>query len=121
MFSLGKSTPEIVITKKPANCRSIWGKVLLDLRNNNKINIHSICVEISDVSLKENDFLINVHNSINYEILKKPQNMDDLVDTFTKLGYNYNVILNLTPDSAPKINKPQKISEILGCKVEIKD
>ena len=122
MFNLGKSTPEIVITKKTVNCRSIWGKVLLNLRNNNLINIHSICVEISDVVLKENDFIINVHNSINYETLKKQQNYQDLVDTFRKLGYNYNVILNYTPDNnLPKIDKAKRISQILGCRVEIKN
>ncbi|MBQ7978021.1 MAG: hypothetical protein IJ301_05495 [Clostridia bacterium] len=107
--------------KKAVNCRSVWGKVLLGLRNNNIINVHSICIEISDVAIVENDFVINVHKSINYEILKKQQNYGDLVDTFIKLGYNYNVVINFTPDSAlPKMDKAKKIAEILGCKVEIK-
>ena len=121
MFNLGK-TPEMVVTKKAVNCRSVWGKVLLNLRNNNIINIHSICVEISDVALRDDDFIINMHNSINYETLKKQQNYQYLVDTFRKLGYNYNVILNYTSNNnLQKIDKAQKISQILGCRVEIKN
>lgn len=122
MFNLVKTQPEIVITQKPVNVRSVWGKVLLDMRKNNLINIHSICVDIGDVFINNNEFVITVHNSINYEILKKEQNYKDLVDTFHKLGYNYNVILNYEPNTnLKKEDKTQIISQILGCKVEIKN
>ncbi len=104
--------------KKPENCRRVWGKVLLELRKENIINIHSICVEISDLVIKDNDFIINLHNKINFEVLKKPQNYDELVDTFRKLGYNYNVILNFVPkESLQRENKAEKIGKILGCVV----
>ena len=107
--------------KKAVNCRGVWGKVLLSLRKNNIINVHSICVEISDLEICDNDFIINVHNKINFEVLKKPQNYGELVDTFSKLGYNYNVILNFVPkEKLKKIDKSAIIGRILGCTVAVK-
>ncbi len=92
------------------------------MRKTNLIGIHSICVDIAEVSIKENNFVIVVHKSINYEMLKKQQNYNDLVDTFRKLGYNYNVLLTFEPNT--NLNKEDKakiLSQLIGCKVGIKN
>ncbi len=68
--------------------------------------------------LQNHDFIINIHKSINYETLKKPQNLSQLLDTFKNLGYNYNVILNFAPEREVKIDKSKLLGEILGCEVE---
>lgn len=45
--------------------------------------------------------------------------MTQLLDTFHKLGYNYNVILNFTPDTnLGEQDKTRKIAEILGYEIE---
>ena len=103
---------------KPTDPRSVWGKVLLSLRKNGIINVHSICVEVSDIVLNNNDFIINIHKSINYETLKKPQNLSQLLDTFKNLGYNYNVILAFAPEREIKVDKATVLSELLGCEVQ---
>ena len=115
-------TPKLTTPPRPArplDPRSVWGKVLLQLRKDGASIIHSICVDVGDITLSQNDFIINIHKSLNYETLRKSQNMTQLLDTFHKLGYNYNVILNFTPDTnLGEQDKTRKIAEILGCEIE---
>ncbi len=118
-MSLNSAQPELVIPVKAVSARSIWGKVLLEMRKSNLINIHSICIDIADVSIDKNKFTISVSKSINFETLKKEQNYRDLVDTFYKLGYNYDIALTYEPNKMKKDDKVKILSQILGCKVTL--
>lgn len=119
IMSLNSTQPELVIPVKAVSARSIWGKVLLEMRKSNLINIHSICIDIADVSIDKNKFTISVSKSINFETLKKEQNYRDLVDTFHKLGYNYDIALTYEPNNMKKDDKVKILSQILGCKVAL--
>lgn len=53
------------------------------------------------------------------QLIKKEQNYRDLVDTFHKLGYNYDIALTYEPNKMKKDDKVKILSQILGCKVTL--
>ena len=95
----------------------IWGQVLLELSKVNII-VHSALAGITDISMTDKEFLINIENSSVSEMVKKQENYSDLVACFRKVGYNYSVIINNVEESGE--DKAKLISEKLGVNINIK-
>ena len=111
-------TKESDIKEKNQSPHKIWGRVLLDMSENNVV-LHAMCVKLSNVNLEKSDFLIEVDNSSVFEILKKSENYAYLVACFQKLGYNYNI--KITQQQANVLeDKAKLIGEKLGLSVNKK-
>ena len=108
------------ITPKPLpNERVLWGRMLLNIKKQGNILLHSVCVELGKVKLENQTLKIFVPDVINYETLKKPQNYNYLVDTLHKLGYNLNIELVLDETINNEQNKINQLEHILGVKIEL--
>lgn len=101
------------------SARTVWGKVLINLRMQKQILIHSLCVSITDVELLNNNFIIYADDN-EFAFLKNPQNYTDLVDCFKKLGYTYSVEIKLkNKQEFQEKSTVEKLKEILGVEIKI--
>ena len=87
--------------------RKVWGKVLVELDKRKLMLLYPICGKITDVSLAGDVFRIVTASVQEQKLLKKEQNMADLLATFALLGYNYKVVI----DCIPETNTQQKSTE----------
>ena len=95
----------------------LWAKVLLEL---SKVNViaHSALVNITNVEMQKEKFVINIENSSVCDLIKKPENYNDLVACFRKVGYNYSI--QITSNHGENEDKAKLISEKIGLDVNIK-
>ena len=99
--------------------RVIWGRTLRAIKQANKIMLHTVCVSLGHLDLVGDTLRISVPSKLDYEILKKPQNSGDLVDTLHKLGYNLNIEFVLDVDAVGDDDKIAKLKRILGADINI--
>ncbi len=99
--------------------RVIWGRTLRAIKQANKIMLHTVCVSLGYLDLVGDTLRISVPSKLDYEILKKPQNSGDLVDTLHKLGYNLNIEFVLDVDAVGDDDKIAKLKRILGADINI--
>lgn len=98
--------------------RTVWGKVLQNLKEQRLYELHSICINLDKVSVNSNQFVIIVYEQ---KIFDKLQNNQDLVASFVSLGYNYNIRVVLGESNQDKLNKKlSSIEEMLGYNIKIK-
>ena len=98
--------------------RTVWGRVLYDLREHKQYELHSICVNLDKVGLSGEVFTVVVFDK---NIFNELQNSHELVASFERLGYNYSVSVVLGESVQDKLNK--KVAELqnkLGYKINIK-
>jgi len=102
------------------NPRKVWGQVLIELHNINVI-LHAACVDIQQVDIKGNNFIIGADHDSIVNTIKKVENYSDLVACFSKLGYNYNVNIINQKKTEKKIDKSKLLSQKLGISVQVKN
>ena len=100
--------------------RVLWGRALLAIKKANKIMLHSVCVNLGNFELRGNTLCVVVPSKLDYEMLRKPQNCGDLVESLRNLGYNVNIEFVLDESAREmgegKINRLQKI---LGADIQV--
>lgn len=111
---------EKIEEKKETNIteHKIWGQVLLELSKVNII-VHSALVNITNVCMQKEQFVINVGSESVCSMVKKPENYGDLVACFRKVGYNYSVLIVNNNDENE--DKAKLISEKIGLDVNVKN
>ncbi len=98
--------------------RTIWGRVLYDLKEKREYELHSICLNLDKVTIKDNRFIIVVYDK---KTLDKLQNNKDLVASFESLGYNYNISVVLGESEQDEQNKKlARLQAILGYNTKIR-
>lgn len=100
--------------------RVLWGRALLAIKKANKIMLHTVCVGLGKFELKGNTLFVSVPSQLDYEMLRKPQNCGDLVESLRNLGYNVNIEFVL--DSSARDIRESKISrlqKILGADIQV--
>jgi len=107
---------------EPESERSIWGKVLLNMKERGLYDLHSICIQMGNVAIIQNKFCIISYSQNDVDYLKQEQNYSDLVASFETLGYNYSieVIFRLAPAEL-QLQKIHELENMLGQKIKIKD
>ena len=106
------------IAKGTDSPRTVWGRVLYDLKEHNQYELHSICVNLDKVSIVGEQFVLTVFDQ---KIFDKLQNNHELVASFERLGYNYYVNVVLGESSQDKLNKKlAQLQSMLGYKIKIK-
>ncbi|MBE7082369.1 MAG: hypothetical protein E7378_01630 [Clostridiales bacterium] len=66
--------------------RTIWGKVIVYLREHRAVALHIACGDITDVSFENDVFYINTTEEFLYELLKSEDNQKDLKQAFLNFG-----------------------------------
>ena len=92
--------------------------MLLNLRKQGIIVLHTACGEITDVSINENDFNVNVYEDYIWAVLQKQTNIDALTSVFKSLGFDYNIKIVKKSKEQDKTKQiieslTQKIGDIL--------
>lgn len=114
-----KSSIEVKEPIKLPDVRVLWGRMLLNIKKQGNILLHSACIELGKLSLDNQTLKIYIPNVITYETLKKPQNYNYLVDTLHKLGYNLTIELVLDETADQPQNKVAQLEHILGAKIDL--
>ena len=111
---------EKIVEKHEENVteHKVWGQVLIELSKVNII-VHSALVNITNIKMQNDKFVINIDNASVCDMIKKPENYNDLVACFRKVGYNYNVLIINNQESGE--DKAKLISQKLGLDVDIKN
>ena len=100
------------------DCRAIWGKFLLALRENKELSLHSLCVELSDYHIENGAFMVGVTKKINYDSLRKLSNLKRINEVFSSL--NLGLEIQIYYQEVKNEEKEKIISQILGVKVSKK-
>ncbi len=111
---------EIVLDKPLPDPRVLWGRTLLAIKKANKIMLHTVCVNLGKVELRDKTLIVYVPSRLDYEMLRKPQNCGDLVESLRNLGYNVGIefVLDETlRDSAE--SKIDRLQKILGANIQV--
>jgi len=105
-----------VNSSQKLDCRSVWGKFLLALRENKELSLHAICVELSDYYIEDEFFVINVGKKLDYDSLKKLSNLKKVNDTFNSLELGLKIDIRYK-ETNEQVDRAKVISQILGCEV----
>lgn len=98
--------------------RTVWGRVLYDLKEHRLYELHSVCVNLDKVFINGDTFVVTVFDQKVFDLL---QNNKDLVASFERLGYNYYVNVILGESKQDKLNKKiAQLQNVLGYKINIK-
>ena len=98
--------------------RTVWGRVLYDLKEHRLYELHSVCVNLDKVFIDNENFVVTVFDKKVFDML---QNNKDLVASFSRLGYNYYVSVVLGESKQDKLNKKlSQLQNMLGYKITVK-
>lgn len=59
---------------KSISPRTIWGKIVFYLRQNNYVSLHVVCGGLSEIELENNTLIVNVYDSYIADILEEESN-----------------------------------------------
>jgi len=100
--------------------RVLWGRALLAIKKANKIMLHTVCVNLGKVELRDDVLVVYVPSRLDYEMLKKPQNCGDLVESLRNLGYNVNIEFVLDETLRDSVDsKIERLQKILGANIQV--
>lgn len=114
-----KVAPAPAVQQKLPDVRVIWGRLLLGIKKEGKFMLHSACVTLGKISLNGDTLVVAVPSRLDYDLLKKPQNSGELVDTLHKLGYNLSIEFILDETAGSDQDKFAQIKKILGADITI--
>ena len=66
--------------------RTLWGQLIIKLRESHSVALHIACGDITDVDYNGETFFINTTDAFLYELLKSEDNMKDLKNAFESFG-----------------------------------
>lgn len=70
------------------SARTLWGKIIIYLREHHAVALHIACGDITDVSRNGDVFYINTTESFLYDLLKSEDNYIELKKAFSNFGIN---------------------------------
>ena len=114
--STNLQTRNIINSASVANLspRTIWGKVIVYLREHHAVALHIACGDITDVRLENEVFYINTTEEFLYELLKSEDNLKDLKQALENFGiqkFEINKIQKALPKTQEDI---KKLKEVFG-------
>lgn len=82
------------VALKQKSAKTIWGKVVLYLKENKHIMLHMACGDIVDVEIKEDQFVINTDELLLYDILTDEKNKTLLKQALTQQALKLDIVIN---------------------------
>lgn len=80
--------------KAQISAKTVWGKIVLFLKEKKHITLHMACGDIVDVEIKENQLIINTDELLLYDILIQEKNKSLLEQAISWQGLKLDIIIN---------------------------
>lgn len=101
------------------SARTVWGKVVLFLKEHRQIALHVACGDITDVALDSNNFIINIEDGMMQNLLNEGKR--EIESALRWQGLDLNVILNIKViEKSPVEQDIEKLKNLFGEKLVIK-
>ncbi len=101
------------------SARTVWGKVVLFLKEHRQIALHVACGDITDVALDGNNFIINIEDGMMQNLLNEGKR--EIESALRWQGLDLNVILNIKViEKSPVEQDIEKLKNLFGEKLVIK-
>lgn len=88
MAKFQKNVGEGNIADNNLSPRTIWGKVIIYLREHHAVALHIACGDITDVDKINDKFIINTTEDFLYDLLKSEDNQKELKQALQNFGIN---------------------------------
>lgn len=101
------------------SARTVWGKVVLFLKEHRQIALHVACGDITDVALDGNNFIINIEDGMMQNLLNEGKR--EIESALRWQGLDLNVILNIKVIEKSLVEQDiEKLKSLFGEKLVIK-
>lgn len=95
------------------SAKTIWGKVVLYLREKKEIALHVACGDIRDVELRDNDFIINVSDGMMINLLE--DGINKIKNAIRWQGFDFNLKLKIkTNQKSAEEEDIEKLKNMFG-------
>lgn len=110
VFTTQNKKDTIFNSAKKLEPRFVWGNLVMKLRQNNLMTLHTACGEIRDLKIEDNVIKVNIKEEYLYNILKKEDNCATLTKLLREIDQNLSLSFVLVEKTQ---NKAIKNLEIL--------
>lgn len=101
------------------SAKTIWGRIVLYLRENKQVALHVACGDITDVSLEGDNLIVNVHDKMLINLLQEGKR--ELERAVSWQGVNVNLVLNFQPIGKSKQEEDiEKLKKLFGENIIVK-
>ena len=76
------------VNYKNLSARTLWGKIIVYLREHNNIILHIVCGDITDVSIDGDKFIIKTTEQSIIDMLNEADNYKQLKKAFEYFGFH---------------------------------
>ncbi len=95
------------------SARTVWGKVVLFLKEHKFIALHVACGDITDVEIKGNELVINARDGMLYNLLFAGKK--EIESALRWQGLNFLVSVNLIEEEKSDIQRDyERLVEVFG-------
>lgn len=95
------------------SARTVWGKVVLFLKEHKFIALHVACGDITDVEIKGNELVINARDGMLYNLLFAGEK--EIESALRWQGLNFLVSVNLIEEEKSDIQRDyERLVEVFG-------
>lgn len=95
------------------SAKTIWGKIVLFLKEHRQIALHVACGDITDVELNGNNLVINVFEGMLVKLLEDGKR--ELESALRWQGLDFNIVVNVKKVVISKDEQDKrKLQEIFG-------
>lgn len=99
--------------------RTVWGKVVLYLKERRLIALHVACGDITDVAISGNDFIINIDDGMMLNLMREGRR--EIESALRWQGFELNVVINTKNIiKSPCEQDVEKLQKIFGEVLTIK-
>lgn len=101
------------------SARTVWGKVVLFLKEHRQIALHVACGDITDVALDGNNFIINIEDGMMQNLLSEGKR--EIERALRWQGLDLNVIISVkVVEKSAEEQDVEKLKNLFGDKLVIK-
>ena len=95
------------------SAKTIWGKVVLYLRENRQVALHVACGDITDVELQGNNLIVNVTDGMLHNLLIEGKR--EIERAIRWQGIDVNLVLSVKQVvKSPEEQDIEKLKELFG-------
>lgn len=101
------------------SAKTIWGRIVLYLRENKQVALHVACGDITDVQLEGDNLVVNIYDQMLENLLKDGRR--ELERALSWQGVNVNLVLNFkTIQKSEQEKDIEKLKKLFGNEIIIK-
>lgn len=101
------------------SAKTIWGRIILYLRENKQVALHVACGDITDVELEGDNLIVNIYDQMLENLLREGKR--ELERAISWQGVNVNLVLNFkTIEKNKQEQDIEKLKKLFGNDIKIK-